>query len=73
LICIKNFLDVCCNQARAPSEKRSNQGRQAMRDNDNNVKWKVLTGGLASYLFDALDLSLLAMAFQPIMNDFGLT
>ena len=44
-----------------------------MRDNDKNVKWKVLTGGFASYLFDALDLSLLAMAFQPNMNDFGLT
>ncbi len=44
-----------------------------MRDNDGNVKWRVLGGGFASYLFDALDLSLLAMAFQPIMNDFGLT
>lgn len=39
----------------------------------NNVKWRVLAGGFAGYTFDAMDLVLLAMAFQPIMNDLGLT
>ena len=39
----------------------------------NNVKWRVLGGGFASYTFDAMDLFLLAMAFQPIMSDLGLS
>ena len=38
-----------------------------------NVKWKVLAGGFAAYTFDAMDLVLLSMAFQPIMKDLGLT
>lgn len=36
-------------------------------------RYRVLAGGFAAYSFDAMDLVLLAMAFQPIMNDLGLT
>lgn len=36
-------------------------------------RYRVLGGGFAAYSFDAMDLVLLAMAFQPIMNDLGLT
>ncbi|RAI35530.1 MFS transporter [Rhodoplanes roseus] len=41
--------------------------------NKDTTKWRVLGGGFAAYTFDAMDLVLLAMAFQPIMNDLGLT
>ncbi|NVO16059.1 MAG: MFS transporter [Rhodoplanes sp.] len=40
---------------------------------NDTTKWRVLGGGFAAYTFDAMDLVLLAMAFQPIMNDLGLT
>lgn len=39
----------------------------------NSTKWRVLAGGFAGYTFDAMDLVLLAMAFQPIMADLGLS
>jgi len=38
----------------------------------NSNRYRVLAGGFAAYTFDAMDLVLLAMAFQPIMNDLGL-
>lgn len=41
--------------------------------NKDNTKWRVLGGGFAAYTFDAMDLVLLAMAFQPIMTDLNLT
>ena len=40
---------------------------------NDTTKWKVLFGGFAGYTFDAMDLVMLAMAFQPIMNDLGLS
>ncbi|MBI5110673.1 MAG: MFS transporter [Rhodovulum sp.] len=40
---------------------------------NDNTKWRVLAGGFAGYTFDAMDLVLLAMAFQPIMADLGLS
>lgn len=36
-------------------------------------RYRVLAGGFAAYVFDAMDLVLLAMAFQPIMKEFGLS
>lgn len=36
-------------------------------------RYRVLGGGFAAYTFDAMDLVLLAMAFQPIMTDLGLS
>ncbi|PTW59463.1 sugar phosphate permease [Breoghania corrubedonensis] len=45
-----------------------------MEDNvANSQKYRVLGGSFAAYTFDAFDLLLLAMAFQPIMNDLSLT
>jgi MFS family permease len=40
---------------------------------DDRNKYRVLAGSFAAYTFDAMDLVLLAMAFQPIMNDLGLS
>ncbi len=38
-----------------------------------NNRYRVLGASFAAYTFDAMDLVLLAMAFQPIMSDLGLS
>lgn len=41
--------------------------------NNKSMKWKVLFGGFFCYMFDAVDLSLLAMALVMIIKDLGIT
>jgi MFS family permease len=44
-----------------------------VHNENKSMKWRVLAGGFFSLAFDAMDLSLLAMALQPIMNDLGMS
>jgi len=38
-----------------------------------NVKWHVLVGGFAAYMFDAMDIMLLALAMPAIIKDLGIS
>ena len=38
-----------------------------------DVKWHVLVGGFMSYMFDAMDIALLAMALPSIIKEFSLS
>lgn len=40
---------------------------------DKNIKWKVLFGGFFSYMFDAMDIMLLALSIPAIMKDLNIS